>query len=109
MNNMTGDPNQENRPSIFGFEPYPSLSTQPIDWSRIPFDPTPAPILPPGQFNPSYQPTPPSIGHFSFCSSQTPHPAQFPFPSRPPVVENNVFVNHSIPAVGCKRKTDSAS
>ncbi|EFA02487.1 hypothetical protein TcasGA2_TC008182 [Tribolium castaneum] len=105
---MTGDPNQENRPSVFGFEPYPSLNVQPIDWSRIPFEPSAAPVIPQGQFNPSlsYQQLPSSIGHFSFCASQTPHPAQFPFPSSPPI-ENNVLAHHSLPSVRCKRKTES--
>ncbi|XP_044254061.1 uncharacterized protein LOC123004724 [Tribolium madens] len=108
MNNMTGDPNQENHPSVFGFEPYPSLNVQPIDWSRIPFGPSAASVIPQGQFNPSliYQQVPSSIGHFSFCSSQAPHPAQFPFPPSTPI-ENNVSVHHSFSTVRCKRKTES--
>ncbi|RZC40498.1 hypothetical protein BDFB_002950 [Asbolus verrucosus] len=107
---MTGDPNQENRPSVFGFEPYPSLNLQPIDWSRIPIEPATVPLIPQGQFNPAlnYQQSQVALGNFSFCTTQTPHPAQFPFPPSTPVVENNVFGGSSpTPAVRCKRKTES--
>ncbi|CAH1371212.1 hypothetical protein MTP99_012698 [Tenebrio molitor] len=107
MNNMTGDPNQENRPSVFGFEPYPSLNVQPIDWSRIPYESAPVPLIPSGQFNPSlsYQQTQVGLGNFSFCAAQAPHPVQFPFPTSPSV--ENAFTATPSTAMRCKRKTDS--
>lgn len=107
MNNMTGDPNQENRPSVFGFEPYPSLNVQPIDWSRIPYESAPVPLIPSGQFNPSlsYQQTQVGLGNFSFCAAQAPHPVQFPFPTSPSV--ENAFTATPSAAMRCKRKTDS--
>ena len=116
MNNMTGDPNQENRPSVFGFEPYPSLNVQPIDWSRIPFETAPAPSVGShGEFSPSinYQQSPIGLGNFSFCTTQTPHPAQFPFPHSPrptpstSLLQNHVFGGSSSSTLRCKRKTDS--
>ncbi|KAJ8967196.1 hypothetical protein NQ314_003026 [Rhamnusium bicolor] len=132
-NSMTGEPNQQNPSSIFGFDPYPPPYS--VNWSQS--DPFSNPVT---HFNPG-----PSIVHTQICvenpvpafTTQTPPQQQMSFPNTAPQftmsalshpqvsysfgapkptqdvvqfpfqVTNHGFGHRTIQSMRCKRKTDS--
>lgn len=117
---MTGDPNQQNRPSVFGLDyNYPGVNT--VDWTKLQ---SPSASVPNGPF-PSFAQSPmidPQITNFSFCTTtRSSVPVQFPFvkdipptipvsqqPMQPHHEQAGDFGNRSLHIpIRCKRKTDS--
>lgn len=130
--NMTGEPNQPNRSSVFGFDPYPppyvnwsqsgvftnpvthfqpgsSLQQSQICVSSTTVPSFPAQVLADQQIVSNAVPQftvtalPQQQGNFSFG---TPRPTQdvvqFPFQ-----IGNHGFGQRTVPSMRCKRKTDS--
>lgn len=116
---MTGDPNQQNRPSVFGLDyNYPSANV--VDWTKLQ---SPSGSMPNGPY-PGFAQSPidQQITNFSFCTStRPPVPVQFPFvtdmPPKIPISQpmqshleqaDGDFGHRSLHIpVRCKRKTDS--
>ncbi|CAH0561140.1 unnamed protein product [Brassicogethes aeneus] len=97
-NNMTGDPNQQNQSSIFGYEMYPPANAQPINWPEIQATQG---FNNPHTYQFQSQNTQNDIGNFSFSSQRQDQPVvQFPFQ-----VGSSFGVNSN--TIRCKRKTDS--
>lgn len=110
--NITGDPSNQNRPSVLGFD-----YTYPVDWTKFQLPPHPPGVLPTQHPGNDYGQhiNFPQQNNFSFCTVERPAlPVQFPFTTNPEQPTTSLIQPSGsfgsrplhIP-LRCKRKTDS--